>query len=139
MFKKIIIFSIAIVLFSCSSKRNPMESKPLYDVLFRSDYGGAPFQFYEIITEQKEFNMLLKDKMIKPYITKEDIETCNFILINLGEKSKKGFTIKVENIEELKDKIVLSINEIEPQTTNLFTTSPCFVIKIKSKKTIEIK
>ena len=83
--------------------------------------------------------MLLKDKMIKPYITKEDIDTCNFILINLGEKSKKGFTIKVENIVELKDKIVLSINEIEPQTTNLVTTSPCFVIKIKSKKTIEIK
>ncbi len=139
MFKKIIFFSIALVLFSCSSKRSPMESKSLYDILFRSDYGGAPFQFYEIITEQKEFNMLLKDKMIKPYITKEEIDSCNFILINLGEKSKEGYTIKVETIEEVNDKIILSIKEIEPQTTNLVTTSPCYVIKVKSKKTIEIK
>jgi hypothetical protein len=83
--------------------------------------------------------MLLKDKMIKPYITKEEIDSCNFILINLGEKSKEGYTIKVETIEEVNDKIILSIKEIEPQTTNLVTTSPCYVIKVKSKKTIEIK
>lgn len=139
MFKKIITSAVLLFIISCSSTKPPMESKPLYDILFRSDYGGASFQFYEIITEQKEFNMLLKDKMIKPYITKEEIDSCNFILINLGEKSKEGYTIKVESIEEVNDKIVLSIKEIEPQYTNLVTTNPCYVIKVKSKKTIEIK
>lgn len=139
MFKKIITSGVLFFIFSCSSTKTPMESKPLYDILFRSDYGGASFQFYEIITEQKEFNMLLKDKMIKPYITKEEIDSCNFILINLGEKSKEGYIIKVESIEDVDDKIVLSIKEIEPQSTNLVTTNPCYVIKVKSKKTIEIK
>jgi hypothetical protein len=57
----------------------------------------------------------------------------------LGEKNKEGYTIIVDKIEEQKDKIILSIKEIEPQTTNLVTTSPCYVIKVKSKKTIEIK
>ena len=82
--KKIVIVSLVFMLFSCGSTKPPMLSKPLYDVLFGSDYGGASFQFYEIITEEKEFNMLLKDKMIKPYVNKEDIATCNFILVNIG-------------------------------------------------------
>ena len=128
------------MLFSCGSTKPPMLSKPLYDVLFGSDYGGASFQFYEIITEEKEFNMLLKDKMIKPYVNKEDITTCNFILVNIGEKQQEGFTIEVNNIEELPDKMVVSIKEIAPKSTAIAnTTNPCYVIKIKSKKPIEIK
>ena len=138
--KKIVIISVMFILFSCGSTKPPMLSKPLYDVLFGSDYGGASFQFYEIITEEKEFNMLLKDKMIKPYVNKEDITTCNFILVNIGEKQQEGFTIEVNNIEELPDKMVVSIKEIAPKSTAIAnTTNPCYVIKIKSKKPIEIK
>ena len=138
--KKIVIVSVMFILFSCGSTKPPMLSKPLYDVLFGSDYGGASFQFYEIITEEKEFNMLLKDKMIKPYVNKEDITTCNFILVNIGEKQQEGFTIEVNNIEELPDKMVVSIKEIAPKSTAIAnTTNPCYVIKIKSKKPIEIK
>ncbi len=138
--KKIVIVSLVFMLFSCGSTKPPMLSKPLYDVLFGSDYGGASFQFYEIITEEKEFNMLLKDKMIKPYVNKEDITTCNFILVNIGEKQQEGFTIEVNNIEELPDKMVVSIKEIAPKSTAIAnTTNPCYVIKIKSKKPIEIK
>ena len=138
--KKIIIASLIFTLFSCGSTKPPMLSKPNYDVLFGSDYGGAAFQFYEIITEEKEFNMLLKDKMIKPYVKKEDIETCNFILVNMGEKKQEGYTLEVKSIEVLPDKIVVSIKEIEPKgAVKTNTTNPCYVIKIKSKKTIEIK
>lgn len=138
--KKIVIISVMFILFSCGSTKPPMLSKPLYDVLFGSDYGGASFQFYEIITEEKEFNMLLKDKMIKPYVNKEDITTCNFILVNIGEKQQEGYTIEVNNIEELPDKMVVSIKEIAPKSNAIAnTTNPCYVIKIKSKKTIEIK
>lgn len=138
--KKIIIGSLVFLLFSCGSSKPPMLSKPMYDVLFGSDFGGASFQFYEIISEEKEFNMLLKDKMIKPYVKKEDIATCNFILVNIGEKQKKGYTIEVKSIEELSDKMVIYIKEIEPKgAPDENTTNPCFVVKIKSKKTIEIK
>jgi hypothetical protein len=137
--KKIGIVTFLLIFFSCGSTIPPLLSKPMYDVLFGSDFGGASFQFYEIITEEIEFNMLLKDKIIKPYIKKEDITTCNFILVNIGEKQKNGYTIEVKIIEELSDKIVLTIKEVEPKGIPNESTNPCFVVKIKSKKTIEIK
>lgn len=139
MIKKIAILSLLMVLFSCTSLKKPSISQPLYDVLFGSDFGGATFQFYEIISEEKEFKMLLNDAMIKPYVTKNDIETCNFILVNMGEKPSGGYIIKVENVEELADKIIVTIKEISPSgMTTSVMTKPCYVIKIKSKKPIEI-
>ncbi|WP_395053838.1 protease complex subunit PrcB family protein [Flavobacterium sp.] len=138
--KKYSLILFAIVLTSCTSTKKPLESKPLYDVLFGSDYGGGSFQFYEIISEENEFQMLLGDEMIKSYVKKEDIKTSNFILINMGEKATGGYTINVEKIEELADKIIVTIKEIPPtgMTTSVIT-KPCYVIKIKSKKPIEIK
>ncbi len=138
--KKYSLILFAIILTSCTSTKKPLESKPLYDVLFGSDYGGGSFQFYEIISEENEFQMLLGDDMIKSYVKKEDIKSNNFILINMGEKPTAGFTIKVESIQELADKIIVTIKEIPPQEiATSVITKPCYVIKIKSKKTIEIK
>ena len=140
MIKKIAIASLFLVLFSCSSTKPPLISAVKYDVLFGSDYGGASFQFYEIISEKDEFNILLTDDLIKPYVKKEDIETCNFILVNMGEKKSEGYTLKVQKIEELSDKIIVTLKEIEPRgTVTQVTTKPCYVLKIKSKKPIEIK
>jgi cephalosporin hydroxylase len=140
MIKKIAIASLFLVLFSCSSTKPPLISAVKYDVLFGSDYGGAAFQFYEIISEKDEFNILLTDDMIKPYVKKEDIETCNFILVNMGEKKSEGYTLKVQKVEELPDKIIITLKEIEPRgTVTQVTTKPCYVLKIKSKKPIEIK
>lgn len=138
--KKYSLLFIVLVLTSCTSNKKPMESKPLYDVLFGSDYGGGSFQFYEIISEENEFKMLLGDEMIKPYVKKDDIKTNNFILVNMGEKSSGGYTIKVEKVKELKDKIEVTIKEIPPSgMSTSVMTKPCYVIKIKSKKPIEIK
>lgn len=140
MIKKIAIVSLFLVLFSCSSTKPPLISAVKYDVLFGSDYGGAAFQFYEIISEKDEFNILLTDDMIKPYVKKEDIETCNFILVNMGEKKSEGYTLKVQKVEELPDKIVVTLKEVEPRgSVTQVTTKPCYVLKIKSKKPIEIK
>lgn len=140
MVKKIALASLFFVFFSCSSTKQPIISAVKYDVLFGSDYGGASFQFYEIISENDEFNILLTDDMIKPYVKKEDIETCNFILVNMGEKNKEGYTLKVQKVEELSDKIIVTLKEIEPRgNAAQVTTKPCYVIKIKSKKSIEIK
>ncbi len=112
----------------------------MYDVLFGSDYGGASFQFYEIVTEENEFNILLTDDMIKPYVKKDDILTCNFILVNMGEKKSGGYTLEVQKVEELADKIIVTLKEVEPKgVATMAVTKPCYVIKIKSKKPIEIK
>lgn len=138
--KKYSLLFLVLILTSCSSTKKPIESKPLYDVLFGSDYGGGSFQFYEIISEENEFKMLLGDDMIKQYVKKDDIKSSNFILVNMGEKPSGGYTMKVEKIKELKDKIEVTIKEISPSgMATSVMTKPCYIIKIKSKKPIEIK
>ncbi|WP_396173407.1 protease complex subunit PrcB family protein, partial [Flavobacterium sp.] len=61
----------------------------------------------------------------------------NFIIINLGEKTTGGYAIKVKNIEETVESIVVTIAEEAP--TGMATTVmtyPMMVIKINSKKPI---
>ena len=137
--KKYSLALLVIILSSCTALKKPMESKPLYEVLFGSDYGGGSFQFYEIISEENEFKMLLGDEMIKPYVNKDDIKTSKFILVNMGEKNSGGYTLNVEKIEELSDKIIVTLKEVPPSgMATSVMTKPCYVIKIKSKKTQHI-
>lgn len=137
--KKIILLLFTIIFCACSSVKPPESSFTSYDILYSREQDGATFQFYEIITEESEFQMLLKDPIISPYLNKSDIQTCNFILVNLGEKSSGGWTIKVEKVKIVKDKVEVIIKEIPPKgiATTVMTT-PNFVLRIKSKKPIEI-
>lgn len=137
--KKIILLLFTIIFCACSSVKPPESSFTSYDILYSREQDGATFQFYEIITEESEFQMLLKDPIISPYLNKSDIKTCNFILVNLGEKSSGGWTIKVEKVKIEKDKVEVVIKEIPPKgiATTVMTT-PNFVLRIKSKKPIEI-
>ena len=52
-----------------------------------------------------------------------------------------GYQIKVEKAEEKANKIILKIIELEPENTENQTAgdfTPNFVIRVKSKKPIEI-
>jgi hypothetical protein len=139
--KKLIPILIIAIFYSCSSTKKVAENQ-LYRVLISSEYGGGSFKFYEIITEPKEFKMLLVDDEIKKKVREDDIKTANFILVNLGEKSNGGYSIEVESVVELSDKIVVTIKEIEPkkgENVTMALSNPYAVIKINSKKPIEIK
>ncbi len=122
--KKIVPILILALLYSCSTTKKTVENQ-LYSVLVSSEYGGGNFRFYEI------------KKFIKP----DDIKTANFILVNLGEKSNGGYGVEVANVVEESDKVVVTIKEIEPKKGNvtMAITNPYAVIKINSKKPIEIK
>ena len=115
--KKIIAFLIiSIVLFSCASKTNNADKLPLYEILKQEDQGGANFKFFEIISEPKEFKMLLNDADLKKKIKAADIYTCNFLLLNMGTKSSGGYYFTIENIEEMErdsqsGKILVGIGE----------------------------
>ncbi|WP_395043308.1 protease complex subunit PrcB family protein [Flavobacterium sp.] len=140
--KKIISVLFIAFFFSCSTTKSKDDSKLLYKVLVSSDFGGASFQFFEIITEQKEFAILLGDDEIKKFVKPNDINSSNFILVNLGEKNTGGYKIEIVNVEELLDKIVVTIKEKKPEESQIVTqeiTNPYCVLKINSKKPIEIK
>ena len=139
--KKVVLIVGVLLMVACSSTKSK-DTGALYKVLVASEYGCGSFQFYEIITEQKEFNMLLGDDELKKLVKPNDITTSNFILLNMGEKTTGGYSIEVVKVEELPDKIVVTVKENKPATGDNVTdaiTNPYAVVKINSKKPIEIK
>jgi len=139
--KKIIaITGICLLLFSCSTQKNTDEKPPLYEILKQEEQGGANFRFFEIITEQNEFKMLLNDSDLKNKIKPSDINTSNFLLLNMGEKNTGGYSFSIENIEETENDIIITIKENGPKGLATMAMSyPLSIVKINSKKNIIIK
>lgn len=140
--KKYISLLLVITLFSCATKKTVVADKSLYQLLISEENGGASFEFNEIITEPKEFRMLLGDDEIKKFVKPNDISKSNFVLINLGEKKSGGYGIEKIDVVEEATKIVVSIKLKEPRPGEIITmaiTQPYAVLKINSKKPIEFK
>jgi len=137
---KILLAVVAGLFVSCSTTKTSTAKKPLYEVLTQQQNGGSNIQFYEIVSDQKEIGMLLGDEHLSGKVKAADIQTSNFVILNLGEKSTGGFGIGVEKVEELPDKIVVTVKEIKPEgeMVTQALTYPYAVIKINSKKPIEI-
>jgi|SRR6478672_9495341 len=139
--RKIVLIIAVLIMASCSSTKTK-ETAGLYKILVSSPYGGGNFQFYEIFTEEKEFKMLLADEELKKMVTPADINTANFVVLNMGEKPTGGYSIEVVKVEELSDKIVVTVRENKPASGENVTdaiTNPYTVVKINSKKPIEIR
>ena len=138
--KIIVITSVCLVLFSCSTHKATEEKPPLYEILKQQEQGGANFRFFEIITEQKEFKMLLNDPDLKKKIKPSDIYTSNFLLLNMGEKNSGGYSFSIENIEETENDIIITIKEIAPKGMATTVMSyPLAIVRINSKKNIILK
>ncbi len=134
------IIAVCLVLFSCSTQKTTDEKPPLYEILKQDEQGGASFRFFEIITEQKEFKMLLNDPDLKKKINPSDINTSNFLLLNMGEKNTGGYSFSVENIEETENDIIITIRENAPNgMATMAMTYPISIVKINSKKNIILK
>lgn len=139
--KKIAVLLIVLLLFSCGSTSS-VKTKPLYEVLTEQNNGGASIQFYEILTEEKEIVMLLNDDNLKRKIKPEDIKTSNFIILNLGEKTTGGYSIKVDSVTETATQIIVAVKEVKPSSDTFVTevmSNPYAIVKINSKKEIVIK
>lgn len=138
--KKLILIFGTILLVSCGANKNSKLS--LLEVLYQDENGGAKIEFYEIITEKSEFSMLLGDENLKGKIKKNDIETSNFIILNMGEKPTGGYSISVDRILETPDNIVVTIKKRSPKPRENVTTAitnPYCIIRINSKKEIIFK
>ncbi len=141
--KKIAILLICIFIAACSSQKTQKNSEhPLYEILLQSDQDGGEFQFYEILSEAKEIKMLLSDPDLRKKIDDDDIKTANFVILNMGEKSSGGYSIGIDTVIEEADKIIIKVKEIKPAEGSMTTsvmTYPFAIVKINSKKKIEIK
>lgn len=130
---------ISLMLFSCSVKKELVTESNLYEIMYHDEYAGNSFKFYEIISKESEFKMLLNDKKLKKKIKPIDIETSNFLLLNMGEKNSGGYTIGIESVEETSTNIFVTIKETKPKSGENVTmamTYPMCIVKINSKKNI---
>ncbi len=142
--KKLLILAFIAVVYSCSSTKEPVVKKPLYEVLLSKNDGGGNIRFYEILTEPNEIKMLLADPDMKKKIKADDVEKSNFIILNMGElPAGNEYSIAIDKIEETPTEIVLTIKETKPENltidANTVLVYPYSVVKINSKKTIVVK
>lgn len=139
--KKLPFLILIFFVLSCGISKNK-TSNPLYEILKTQNNGGASIHFFEILSEPREIKMLLNDSDLKRKIKLNDITTCNYVILNLGEKTSEGYSITIKNVEETSDKIIITVQENEPifsaEKLVEFVT-PFAVLKINSKKEIVFK
>lgn len=137
--KKVIVLFLCLVLVSCSTHQKISTVEPLFKIIKSSQEQGGTFQFFETITEKNEFSMLSNDPDLKNVVAENDFATCNYALINLGAKPDSGYAINVTLVAETPDKIILKITEIKPETDNTEGSNPLFILKVRSKKALELQ
>ncbi len=141
--KKIIVSLVAVALVSCGATVTKSSDKSsLYEVLTQQTNGGASIRFFEILSEPNEIAMLQNDENLKNKISQNDIQTSNFIVLNMGEKTSGGYSIGIDTVVETDKNIVITIKETSPEPGSMVTqafTNPFCVVKINSKKEIIFK
>ena len=141
--KKIIVSLVAVALVSCGATVTKSSNKnSLYEVLTQQPNGGASIRFFEILSEPNEIVMLQNDDNLKNKISSNDIQTSNFIVLNMGEKTSGGYSIGIDSVIETDKNIVITIKETSPEPGSMVTqafTNPFCVVKINSKKEIIFK
>jgi hypothetical protein len=140
--KKVVFALLTVFLVSCSSSIKPTERNSLFEVLTQQADGGASIRFFEILSESKEMAMLQNDEKLKNKIHPNDIQTSNFVVLNMGEKPTGGYKIGVESVVETDKNIIITVKETIPEPNAMVTqvmTYPYCIVKINSKKEIIIK
>ncbi|HWS60698.1 MAG TPA: protease complex subunit PrcB family protein [Flavobacterium sp.] len=141
--RKAALLLLTLILFSCgASSTKTSGSNALYEVLTQQSDGGASIRFFEILSEENEIKMLQNDEKLKDRIKLSDIQTSNFLVLNMGEKTSGGFKIGIESAVETDKNIIITIKETTPESGSVVSqdiTTPYCVVKINSKKEIIIK
>ncbi|NDP27769.1 MAG: protease complex subunit PrcB family protein [Flavobacterium sp.] len=140
--KKAVLLLLTLFLFSCGASSTKTSGiHPLYEILTQQADGGASIRFFEILTEEKEISMLQNDEQLKNKIQPNDIQTSNFAILNMGEKTSGGYKIGIESAVETEKNIIITVKETAPAHSSMTQeiTTPYCVVKINSKKEIIIK
>ena len=140
--KKIVLLLFVLTMLSCSSKKTTAGAKTLYEILTTQADGGANIRFNEILTEEREIKMLQNDENLRKKIKPEDINSSNFVILNMGETTSTGTTIKIKSVEETADKIIIKVEALPAPKENTADADyyyPYTIIKINSKKPIVIE
>lgn len=140
--KKVISVLAVFVLISCGAKKTSDSNSVLYEILTEQSSGGGNIKFFEILTEPNEIIMLQNDPLLKDKMKHNDINTSNYVILNMGEKNTGGYSIGIEKVEETDKNIIITVKENAPAKDAMVMqviSYPYTVVKIHSKKEIIIK
>lgn len=139
--KKISVLLLVLIAAACGPSADK-GSRPLYEVLTQQSNGGAQVRFFEILTESREIKMLENDENLRNKVKSTDVNTANFVILNMGEKPSGGYSIAVESVRETADKIYIKVKETGPAEGEMATmamTYPYAIVKVNSKKEIVVE
>lgn len=140
--KKVLVIITAVIVASCATRKKDTGARPLFEVLATEEYGGGSIRFFEILDQENEMSMLLRDENLKGKVSPADLKTSTYVLLNMGEKTSGGYSIMVESARELEDRIVLKVKEKGPEPGAMATmalTNPYAIVRVNSKKKIDFE
>ena len=140
--KYLIVVIFCTMFWSCATKNIISNEKRLFEILSEQPDGGANIEFFELITESNEINMLLNDDNLKNKIIAADIKIANFVIINAGKQNNGNTKIEIEKVEETVDRIFITVKKQIKKTDlneNITTVQPYLILKINSKKQIDFR
>ena len=133
----------SLIFFSCGvSNSIVVGKKELYEVLTQKSEGGATIRFFEILSEPREIKMLQNDVSLGKRISLQDVQSSNFLILNMGEKPTAGYSIGVQSVEETEKNIIITVKDTSPESGSMVAqviTYPFCVLKVNSKKEIIVK
>ncbi len=140
--RKLIVFALTLVLFGCGAGRDKSAKAPLFTILKQSGTGGAQIEFYEIISDGKEFELLKNDPELKRKISKSNVDQSTFVVLSAGEKPTGGYGITVVDVKEKSTEIEVFVQKTKPAADSFVTmaiTYPICIVQINSKKPLVFK
>ncbi|WP_298145468.1 protease complex subunit PrcB family protein [Flavobacterium sp.] len=140
--KKVIVVMLAFLALACGSGKDKSAKAPLFTILKQAGTGGAQIEFYEIITDGKEFELLKNDPELKRKINKSNIDQSTFVVLSAGEKPSGGYGITVVDVKESEKEVEVYVKKTEPSANAYLTmaiTYPICIVQINSKKPLVFK
>ena len=120
--KKIVASLVALALVSCGTKATKnSENNSLFEILIQQSNGVSSTRFFEILSEPDQIAMLQNDENLKNKINPNDVQTSNFLVLNMGEKTSGGYSIGIDSVVETDKNIVITIKETSPEPGSMVT------------------
>jgi len=124
-----------VLLYSCSTSKSMKNIS--YQVLTDSAYQGKQQQSYEVIDNQEDLIKLyrtVKDEEI-PEV---DFSKSRIVALFMGEKNTGGYAIGIDEIKEVKDKVIIKVKKSSPNgMATMAFTQPYMIARVDTTKKIE--
>lgn len=141
--KKLVLLS-SIFLFACNAT-SKIDSND-FSVIIQGEYGGKDEKTHELITNNNDFINAIESFPI----TEEDLSKLisidfsqnNVIIVHAGQKNTGGYSITIDQIEVVKNELLVYIKESVPkkgENVTMALTNPYCLATIPKIKKVTIK